>query len=263
MSTIVLKFGGASVATPQQFSRIADIIICMKQQYRRVVTVVSAMGNTTNDLITLAKTVNPHPPQREYDMLITVGERISMSLLAMALAAKDCDAMSFTGSQTGIITCDRHAEARIIDVRPHRLVSCLEEGKVGIVAGFQGVSRSKAEITTLGRGGSDTTAVALGIALKAEKVEFFKDVPGIFDSDPKTNSDAKLISEITYDEAITIIKAGAKVLHERCLHLAKMNGLPLYVRSFNDFALEQLSGTLVADSRIARRMNSSYEEGLC
>lgn len=259
MSTIVLKFGGASVATPEQFSRIADIIINIKERYNRVVIVVSAMGNTTNDLISLAKQVNPNPPQREYDMLVTVGERISISLLAMALAAKNCDAMSFTGSQTGIITCEKHAEAKIIDVRPHRLMSCLNEGKVGIVAGFQGVSGQKAEITTLGRGGSDTTAVALGVALRAEKVEFFKDVPGIFDFDPKTHSEAKLLQTLSYQDALKIIRAGAKVLHERCLELAMKNSLPLHIRSFNDYHDKTLSGTVIEDLKAVKRDLPVYE----
>ena len=186
-----MKFGGASVATTASFAHIADLILEKKRVYRRVVVVVSAMGNTTDQLITLAKEVNVNPPKREYDMLVSVGERISISLLAMALAAKNHQAYSFTGSQSGIITCGRHTDARIIDVRPHRLIPVLESGSVAIVAGFQGVSMN-GEITTLGRGGSDTSAVALGIALGAEKVLFFKDVGGVFEKDPKRRSSGRL-----------------------------------------------------------------------
>ena len=175
MKTLVMKFGGAAVATPQHFSKIADIILQRLKEYNRIAVVVSAMGDTTNQLISLATQVNDTPPRREYDMLVSVGERISISLLAMALAAKKHSAVSFTGSQSGIITCSNHSEARIVDVKPHRLLPVLDSGSVVIVAGFQGVSK-QGEITTLGRGGSDTSAVALAIALGAIKVEFYKDV---------------------------------------------------------------------------------------
>lgn len=249
-----MKFGGASVATPEHFARIADIILSRRNAYKRIVIVVSAMGNTTNDLISLAKQVNPTPPQREFDMLLTVGERISIALLAMALAGKRCEAVSFTGSQSGIITCNNHTEARIVDVKPHRLERALEAGKVVIVAGFQGVSR-EGEITTLGRGGSDTTAVALGIALKAEKVEFYKDVPGIFSEDPKKNPQAMQLKRLKYAEALTIVENGAKVLHDRCIHLASKNGLPLYVRSF----LNERIGTLISDESTKEPLQPQYE----
>lgn len=240
--TLVMKFGGAAVATPEHFSKIADIIIDRMQEYERIAIVVSAMGNTTDQLISLAKAVNPNPPEREYDMLVTVGERISIALLAMALAAKNKDAVSFTGSQSGIITCGKHSEARIIDVRPHRLMPTLEKGKVAIVAGFQGVSKG-GEITTLGRGGSDTTAVALGIALGAKKVEFFKDVPGIFNEDPKKNKTASMYTCLTHDEAMQIMVNGAKVLHPRCIQLAKKNELLLHVRTFVDSGKQE--GTII------------------
>lgn len=231
MTTLVMKFGGASVATPEHFSKIADIIIAKRKDHKRVIIVVSAMGNTTNDLISLAKQVNPSPPQREFDMLVTVGERISIALLAMALAGKQAEAVSFTGSQSGIITCNHHTEARIIEVKPHRLLKALDAGKIAIVAGFQGVSQ-EGEITTLGRGGSDTTAVALGIALNAERVEFYKDVPGIFTEDPKKNPKAEHLETLSYDAALSIVEKGAKVLHDRCIRLAAKNRLPLHVRSF-------------------------------
>lgn len=255
--TLVMKFGGASVATPEHFSRIADLIIARMEQHKRIVTVVSAMGNTTDQLISLAKQVNPDPPRREYDMLVSVGERISISLLAMALAAKSREAVSFTGSQSGIITCGRHTDARIIDVRPHRILPVLEAGKIAIVAGFQGVSRG-GEITTLGRGGSDTTAVALGIALGSAKVEFFKDVPGVFTEDPKKNSAACLLNRLSHEEALNIMLNGAKVLHARCIELAHRNNLALHVRSFNNDGNHD--GTLIGSDFHERNPSPCYEE---
>jgi aspartate kinase len=242
-NTIVMKFGGASVASPAHFSRIADIIVHRMQEFRNIIVVVSAMGETTNQLIELAKQVHPNPPKREYDMLVSVGERISISLLAMALAKKDKEAISFTGSQSGIITDDAHSEARIVEVRPHRLVSCLDIGKVVIVAGFQGVSL-KGEITTLGRGGSDTSAVALGVAFGA-MVEFYKDVPGIYSEDPKKHSHAYLYPALDYQEALSIVEKGAKVLHPRSLVLAAQNALPLRVLSFQEFNSATNQGTYI------------------
>jgi len=230
-----MKFGGASVATPERFAAIADVILAKQHHYPRIVVVVSAMGNTTDELLSLARKVHPHPPRREQDMLVSVGERISISLLAMALDFKGKEAISFTGSQSGIITSTEHAEAKIIDVRPHRLIQGLEAGKIVIVAGFQGVSQ-KGEITTLGRGGSDTTAVALGVALQAEKVEFYKDVPGIFEQDPKLHPEAAMFERMSYDQALDMTRKGAKVLHHRCVELAAKNGLPLHVLSFADQA---------------------------
>lgn len=231
--TIVMKFGGASLATPAQFDAVANLILKKRESYPRAVIVVSAMGKTTDDLIKLAKDVNPTPPQREYDMLLSVGERISMSLLAMAISKKNGKAMSFTGSQSGIITTAEHAEAKIIDVRPKRILESLQTGHITIVAGFQGVSKTN-EITTLGRGGSDTTAVALGVALRAEKIEFYKDVPGIFSEDPKSNPNAIQYTNITYDHAISLTSSGARILHTRSLLLAKRNAMPLHVLSFKD-----------------------------
>lgn len=232
MDTLVMKFGGASVATPQHFSNIADIVIERLKTYPRIVIVVSAMGKTTDELISLAKQVNPNPPKREYDMLVSVGERISISLLAMALSAKNHEAVSFTGSQSGIITTSEHTEARILDVKPHRLVANLNAGKIVIVAGFQGVS-CNGEITTLGRGGGDTTAVALGVAFKA-KVEFYKDVPGFYSEDPKLNPEATHLPRLSYKEAIEITTNGAKILHPRSIQLAEKNFLQLQVLSFNE-----------------------------
>jgi aspartate kinase len=258
MQTLIMKFGGASVATPEHFSRIADIILQKMSVYSRVVIVVSAMGRTTDDLIALAKQVNPDPPRREYDMLVSVGERISISLLAMALAAKQKEAVSFTGSQSGIITCGKHSDARIIEVRPHRILNVLDAGKIAIVAGFQGVSRG-GEITTLGRGGSDTTAVALGIALGASLVEFYKDVPGVFTEDPKKNPLAEQFVSMSYEQALEMTQKGAKILHSRCVSLAQKNFLPLYVRSFQ----EDLQGTLITSSLTIPLEKALYEEMYC
>ncbi len=259
MNIIVMKFGGAAVATSESFSQIAEIISERKKENQRVVVVVSAMGNTTNQLIALAKQVHPDPPRREYDMLVSVGERISISLLAMALALRQEQAISFTGSQSGIITCSSHSEARIIDVRPHRILPYLEQNKVVIVAGFQGVS-SEGQITTLGRGGSDTTAVALAAALGAEKVEFYKDVPGMFTDDPKKNPTATLHRYLTYDEAIHVVRSGGKILHTRCLMLAKRNQLPLCVRSFKECVTHKDTGTVIEEYEKQRPLQPLYEE---
>jgi aspartate kinase len=241
---VVMKFGGASVASPESFSRIADIIIQKRVEVDRLIVVVSAMGDTTDQLISLAKQVNPSPPRREYDMLISVGERVSISLLAMALAAKGVEAASFTGSQSGIMTCECHSDAKIVDVRPHRLLPYLDKGAIVIVAGFQGVSCS-GQITTLGRGGSDTTAVALGIAFQSDYVEFYKDVPGIYSSDPKLDPEAKHLSRLDYSELMDILERGSGVLHARSVELARKNGVPLKVLSFetiNQGASETIVG---------------------
>lgn len=255
--TLVMKFGGASVATASQFSKIATIILSKAQEYEQIVVVVSAMGNTTDQLIALAKEVHQEPPRREQDMLISVGERISVALLAMAISAKGGQAISFTGSQSGIITTSDHTEARIVEIRPYRILKQLAQNKIVIVAGFQGMSR-EGEITTLGRGGSDTTAVALGVALKAEKVEFYKDVPGIFSSDPKKDKDAILLSTLKYDEALRITQQGAKVLHHRCVALALKNKLPLHILPFE--ACDQAAGTLIGDISLSREVVAAIFE---
>lgn len=257
MKTLVLKFGGAAVATSEQFAKIADLIIEKRRDWPHLVVVVSAMGHTTNELIALAKKVHPSPPQREYDMLISVGERISMSLLAMALCLKGIDAVSFTGSQSGIMTCDNHTNAQIRDVRPFRVEERLSKGQVVIVAGFQGISPTK-DITTLGRGGSDTTAVALGVALKAAHIEFYKDVQGVFDKDPKQNADAFCFSQLSYHSALKIVNDGAKVLHPRAINLAQRNGLPLLVRSFMTTD-QSKDGTWIRDPGYPRRLIAQYE----
>jgi aspartate kinase len=255
MKTLVMKFGGASVASPEHFTHIADLIIERQRSFSQLVIVVSAMGQTTNQLINLAYQVHPEPPQREYDMLISAGERISMSLLAMALCRKGKEAVSFTGSQSGILTCSQHANAHIIDVRPQRLVKTLEQGKIVIVAGFQGVSQEK-EVTTLGRGGSDTSAVAIGVALKAEKVEFFKDVLGVYDKDPKIYPEAVCYSTLDYQEALTVVKQGAKILHPRAIKLAEKNGMPLHVRSYLS---GHNQGTWITSLDCQQSINPVYE----
>ncbi len=241
--TLIMKFGGAAVKTPESFACLASLIKERKKHYPRIVAVVSAMGGMTDHLISLALQVNPHPPKREYDMLVSVGERISISLLAMALEAQGERAVSFTGSQSGVLTTIQHSDARIVAVQPYRLQKHLDQGDVVIVAGFQGVSKER-EITTLGRGGSDTSAVALGIALGAEKVEFYKDVGGIFSEDPIHFPHASVYEALSFEEALDIVqRTGGRVLHPRALILAQKNQLPLHVRSFNQL---EGKGTLIS-----------------
>lgn len=258
MSTLVMKFGGAAVKDVTQFSSIADLIIEKKCLYQQIVVVVSAMGETTNQLIHLAKQVHPNPPQRECDMLISVGERISMSLLAMALCLKGQEAISLTGSQAGIMTCQKHGNAMIMDVKPDRLLEILKQGKIAIVAGFQGVSKQR-EITTLGRGGSDTTAVALGIALEADYIEFYKDVNGIYDEDPKKNSEAIQFDRLSYKAALEIVENGARILHPRAIKLASENGVRLYVRSFMSKGMETKGTWIDSDVTQNKKFLKQYE----
>lgn len=229
--TLIMKFGGAAVSSPERFASIADIILERKKSFKKIVVTVSAMGEMTDELILLAQKVNANPPRRELDMLISVGERVSIALLAMALQAKGAEAKSFTGSQSGIITSTDHAEAKVVDVRPHRLLPLLENEVIAVVAGFQGMSTA-GEITTLGRGGSDLSAVALGVALNASHVEFYKDVLGIFDCDPKINPNAQLLPELSFEDALKIMQDGAQVLQARCVQLAQKNNLNLHVLPF-------------------------------
>ena len=239
-----MKFGGAALSNIKKIKKAAGIICQKRQKYSRITIVVSAMGKTTDELLSLAKKITVDPPKREQDMLITAGERISMSLLAMALYENKVDAVSFTGSQSGIITTSDHFDARILEIRPERIVENLNKNKVVIVAGFQGVSRER-EVTTLGRGGSDTTAVALAVALKSDAVEFYKDVEGVFSADPKLVFDAEKLENITYDQAISLVKTGAKVLDLRCLELAKKHGVFLRVLSYK----KNCSGTVIFDKK--------------
>lgn len=240
---LIMKFGGASVESAESFDRVADIILARKAHFQNIAIVVSAMGNTTDELLKLAYKVNADPPRRELDMLITVGERISIALLAMAIAKKGMVAKSFTGSQSGIVTSRVHSEARIVDVKPFRVHKAFSEGYIAIIAGFQGVSLD-GEITTLGRGGSDTSAVALAAALKAPLVEFYKNVSGIFNKDPFKDAMAEKYSTMTYVDAYNIAANGAKVLHPRCILLAKKNGIRLHVKSFLS---PEEAGTLILE----------------
>lgn len=252
---LVMKFGGASVAKSESFHKIAEIIMQRHLSEKKLVVVVSAMGNTTDQLLELARQVHPNPPGRELDMMVSVGERISVALLAMALDLKGIEAVSFTGSQSGMVTCENHSDAKIIDVRPKRILDALDKGKVAIVAGFQGVSKA-GEITTLGRGGSDTSAVALAIALGAERVEFYKDVDGVYSADPKKEAAAKLLPTLSFQEALAI---GGKVLHKRSIELAEKNGVQLAVHSF----LKPAMAGSVVGAGCKRGAKALYEESLC
>jgi len=235
MGLIVAKFGGSSVADAAGILRVATRIADTKRAGNEVVVVVSAMGDTTDDLIDLAKQVSPNPPGRELDMLLTAGERISMAVLAMAINDLGFEARSYTGSQAGLITDSTHGKARIVDVTPGRIQEALRENAIPIVAGFQGVSQDTKDITTLGRGGSDLTAVALAAALYADVCEIYTDVDGIFSADPRMVPKARQVPRITYDEMMELAAAGAKVLHLRCVEYAKRFDLPIHVRSsFSD-----------------------------
>ena len=235
MGLIVAKFGGSSVADAPGILRVAKRIVDTKRAGNEVVVVVSAMGDTTDDLIDLAKQVSPNPPGRELDMLLTAGERISMAVLAMAINDLGFEARSYTGSQAGLITDSTHGKARIVDVTPGRIQEALRENAIPIVAGFQGVSQDTKDITTLGRGGSDLTAVALAAALYADVCEIYTDVDGIFSADPRVVPNARKVPRITYDEMMELAAAGAKVLHLRFVEYAKRFDLPIHVRSsFSD-----------------------------
>lgn len=235
MGLIVAKFGGSSVADAASVLRVAKRVVDAKNAGNEVVVVVSAMGDTTDELLELAQQVSPNPPGRELDMLLTAGERISMAVLAMAISDLGVEARSYTGSQAGLITDSTHGKARIIDVSPSRIQEALSQGAIPIVAGFQGVSQDTKDITTLGRGGSDTTAVALAAALNADVCEIYTDVDGIFSADPRIAPKARQVPRITYDEMMELAAAGAKVLHLRCVEYAKRFDVPLHVRSsFSD-----------------------------
>ncbi|GAA1257473.1 aspartate kinase [Sphaerisporangium rubeum] len=231
MALVVQKYGGSSVADAARIKRVAQRIVATKKAGNDVVVIVSAMGDTTDELLDLAQQVSPLPPGRELDMLLTAGERISMALLAMAIANLGHQARSFTGSQAGVITDSTHGKARIIDVTPGRIQEALNSGQIAIVAGFQGVSQDTKDITTLGRGGSDTTAVALAAALGADVCEIYTDVDGIFTADPRIVGAARQIPRISYEEAMEMAACGAKILHLRCVEYARRFDLPIHVRS--------------------------------
>lgn len=230
MSIVVQKYGGSSVADVGRIRKVAEKVAATRASGKGVVVVVSAMGATTDDLLSLARQVCENPARRELDMLLTAGERISMALLSMALNALGVPAVSFTGSQSGIITNDSHANARIVEVRPYRVQDELERGRVVIVAGYQGVSYKK-EVTTLGRGGSDTTAVALAAALGAEACEIYSDVDGVYSADPRVVSGTRRLSEISYEEMQELAEAGARVLNAQAVEFAKDRGIAIFARS--------------------------------
>jgi aspartate kinase len=232
MAIVVQKYGGSSVADVHKLRQVASRIMRTREQGHGVVVVVSAMGDTTDDLLAMAKQVSPNPERRELDMLLTAGERISMALLSIAIRELGGDAISFTGSQSGIITNDRHVDARIIEVRPFRVEDELARGKIVVIAGFQGVSYRR-EITTLGRGGSDTTAVAMAAAINAEYCEICSDVDGVYSADPRVVSDARRIATLSYEETQEMAESGAKVLNAQAVEFAKEKGIAIYARATN------------------------------
>ncbi|MGO3146318.1 MAG: aspartate kinase [Leucobacter sp.] len=231
MALIVQKFGGSSVADAESIKRVAKRIVETRRAGNDVVVVVSAMGDTTDELLDLAEACTPITAPRELDMLLTAGERISMALLAMTIKGMGVDALSFTGSQAGMITTPEHGSAKIVDVTPGRVRAALDKGAVTIVAGFQGVSPDSKDITTLGRGGSDTTAVALAAALKADVCEIYTDVDGIYTTDPRVAPHARKIDAISSAEMLELAASGAKVLHLRAVEYARRHGVEIHVRS--------------------------------
>ncbi len=244
MALVVQKYGGSSVQDAERIKRVAERIVRTRKEGHDVVVVASAMGDTTDELIDLADQVSPNPAPREMDMLLTAGERISNALLAMAVHAIGAEARSFTGSQAGMMTTSKHGDARITEVNPGRLRAALDDGAIVLVAGFQGMSEDTKAITTLGRGGSDTTAVALAAALNADVCEIYTDVDGIFSADPRIVPTAQHLDTVTYEEMLEMAAGGAKVLHLRAVEYARRYNVPLRVRcSYND-----KPGTLVAGS---------------
>jgi aspartate kinase len=243
MSLVVQKFGGSSVADAAAILRVARRIAAYRDAGHEVVVVVSAMGDTTDELMDLAAAVSPAPPGRELDMLLTAGERIAMALLAMAISGAGHEARSFTGSQAGMITDAEHGKARIIDVTPGRIRGALDDGAVAIVAGFQGVSQTTKDVTTLGRGGSDTTAVALAAALGADVAEIYTDVDGVFTADPRVAPKAHQIPLISHGEMLEMAAGGAKILHLRAVEYARRYRVPLHVRS----SFSDKTGTLIVE----------------
>ncbi len=240
------KFGGSSVADAASIKRVAQRIVDTKSRGAEVVVVISAMGDTTDELMDLALEVSPQPRPRELDMLLTAGERMSAALLAMAINDLGFEARSFTGSQAGVITTGTHGDARIIDITPGRIKTALDDGDIVIVAGFQGVSQTSKDITTLGRGASDTTAVALAAALRADCCEIYSDVDGVFTADPRIVPGASRIPEISYEEMLEMAAQGAKILHLRCVEYARRENVPVHVRS----SFSTKPGTWVKDIEI-------------
>lgn len=255
MGLVVQKYGGSSVADAASVRRVAGRIVDTVAGGDQVVVVVSAMGDSTDDLIELAQQVSPDPPARELDMLLTAGERISMAVLAMAIADLGHQARSYTGSQAGLITDGSHGSAKIIDVTPGRITGALADGAIPIVAGFQGVSQDTKDVTTLGRGGSDTTAVALAAALGADACEIYTDVDGVFSADPRIVPKARHVPTMTYEEMLELAAHGAKVLHLRCVEYARRSDIPLRVRS----SFTTSTGTLVTSNSNYDRLTAQAE----
>lgn len=258
MGRVVHKYGGSSVADADCIKRVAQRIVATKKAGNDVVVVISAMGDTTDELMDLAQQVSPLPPPRELDMLLTSGERISSALLAMAIANLGYEARSFTGSQAGVITTSAHGNARIIDITPGRIEDALAEGHVAIVAGFQGVAQDTKDVTTLGRGASDTTAVALAAAVNADYCEIYTDVDGIFTADPRIVPAARQIPKISYEEMLEMAACGAKVLHLRCVEYARRYNVPVHVRS----SFSQKEGTWVVDAKELNPMEQAIISGV-
>ncbi|GGG73213.1 aspartokinase [Corynebacterium pelargi] len=244
VALVVQKYGGSSLETPERIRSVAERIVATKKKGNDVVVVCSAMGDTTDDLLDMAAAVNPVPPAREMDMLLTAGERISNALVAMAIESFGAKAQSFTGSQAGVITTERHGNARIVDVTPGRVREALDEGKICLVAGFQGVNRESRDVTTLGRGGSDTTAVALAAALDADVCEIYSDVDGVYTADPRIVSNAQKLEKLSFEEMLELAAVGSKILVLRSVEYARAFGVPLRVRS----SYSNDPGTLVAGS---------------
>ncbi|OFR40904.1 aspartate kinase [Corynebacterium sp. HMSC077D03] len=244
MALIVQKYGGSSLETADRIRAVAERIVATKKAGNDVVVVCSAMGDTTDELLDLAAQVNPVPPQREMDMLLTAGERISNSLVAMAVESFGAEAQSFTGSQAGVLTTERHGNARIVDVTPGRITEALGQGKICIVAGFQGVNKESRDVTTLGRGGSDTTAVALAAALHADVCEIYSDVDGVYTADPRIVPNAQKLEKLSFEEMLEMAAVGCKILVLRSVEYARAFDLPLRVRS----SYSNDPGTLVAGS---------------
>jgi aspartate kinase len=244
VALVVQKYGGSSLENADRIKRVAERIVATRKAGNDVVVVCSAMGDTTDELLDLAQQVNPVPPEREMDMLLTAGERISNSLVAMAISALGATAVSFTGSQAGVITDSTHGRARIIDVAPGRVRQAIDDGYICLVAGFQGVSQDTKDITTLGRGGSDTTAVALAAALNADVCEIYTDVDGVYTADPRIVPNARRLDRVPYEEMLEMAASGAKVLMLRCVEYARRYGVTIHVRS----SYTNKPGTIVAGS---------------
>ncbi|HHU66955.1 aspartate kinase [Corynebacterium sp.] len=244
MALIVQKYGGSSLETAERIRAVAERIVATKKAGNDVVVVCSAMGDTTDELLDLAAQVNPVPPAREMDMLLTAGERISNALVAMAISSLGAQAQSFTGSQAGVLTTERHGNARIVGVTPGRVREALDEGKICIVAGFQGVNKETRDVTTLGRGGSDTTAVALAAALNADVCEIYSDVDGIYTADPRIVPNAQKLDKLSFEEMLELAAVGSKILVLRAVEYARAFNVPLRVRS----SYSNDPGTLVSGS---------------